>query len=71
MLLLTVLGFHVDSNVRGTPGRAYGEVTQTHSFDLVWPVLFAFTHSFEGSTLIRMFGEPRGALTAVHQNSQF
>ena len=48
MLLLTVLGSHGDSNVRGTPGCAYGEVTKTHSFDLFWPVFYAFTHSFGG-----------------------
>ena len=71
MLLLTVLRSRGVSNFRGTPGCAYGEVTKTRSFDLFWPVFYAFTHSFGGSALIRMFGEPRGALTAVHQNSQF
>ena len=71
MPLLTVLGVSRRFEHSGNLGSSNGEVTKTHSFDLFWPVFYAFTHSFEGSALIRMFGEPRGALTAVHQNSQF
>jgi hypothetical protein len=59
---LIVLRSRDDSNVRGTPGCAYGEVTKTHSFDLVWPVFFAFIHSFGGSAPIRVFGRPGGPL---------
>ena len=60
--LLTVLGVPRRFEHSGNPGSSNGEVTKTHSFDLFWPVFYAFTHSFEGSAPIRMFGEPRGSL---------
>ena len=68
MLLLTVLRSRGDLNFRGTPGCAYGEFTKTRSFDLFWPVFYAFTHSFGGSAPIRMFGQPWGPVTGGHQN---
>jgi hypothetical protein len=63
MELLTVSGFCGDSNVWGTPGHSYGEVTKTRRFDLFWQVFYGFTHSFGGSAMICTFGEPRGVLT--------
>jgi hypothetical protein len=58
MVLLTVLGSHGDSKVRGTPGRAYGEVSKTRSFHLFWPICYAITHSCGGSAPIRTFRQP-------------
>ena len=58
MVLLTVLGSRGESNVRRTPGRAYGEVTKTCSFDIFWPIFYAITHSCEGSAPIRTFRQP-------------
>ena len=63
MLLLTVLGVPRRFKHSGNLGSSNGEVTKTHSFDLFWPVFYAFTHSFEGFAPIRMSGEPRGSLT--------
>ena len=44
MLLLTAFGCRYDPNVSGTPGSGYGELVETHSFGLFWPVLYAITH---------------------------
>jgi len=63
MLLLIVLGVMRRFEHTGNPGSANGEITKTRSFDLFWPVFYAFTHSFGGSAPIQMFRQPWGPLT--------
>jgi hypothetical protein len=46
MLLLIVLVSCGDSNVKGTQGCVYGEVTKTRRFNLFWPEFYATTHNF-------------------------
>ena len=43
-LLLTDFGSRYDPNDSGTPGLCFGELVETRSFGLFWPVLYAITH---------------------------
>jgi hypothetical protein len=44
MVLLTDVGPRVDSDVWGTPGSAYGDITKTHRFGPFWPVFYGINH---------------------------
>jgi hypothetical protein len=44
MVLLTDIGSKVDSDVRGTPGSAYGDLAKTRRFGPFSPVFYGITH---------------------------